>query len=99
MSGAVYKPMPSEMETIICFDESSDTAIVYTHNRKLRRRLSVLCEKFPDQFHLLAQDDYSVRYSIPKACISIRKPFSEEHRQAISRYAKEHHYRPGNSGT
>ena len=94
MSHVVYRPTLGEMETIICFDESGDTATVYTHNRKLWRRLIALSKKLPEQFRLLAQDDYSVRYSVPKKCISIREPFSEERRKAISQYAKEHNYRP-----
>ena len=94
MKGSAYKPTSTERETIIRFDESSDTATVYTHSKKLWHRLILLSEKYPDQFRLISQDDYSVRYSVPKKCISIREPFSEERRRTYSQYAKEHNFRP-----
>ena len=94
MKGSAYRPTAAERETIIRFDESSDTATVYTHSKKLWRRLILLSEKYPDQFRLISQDDYSVRYTVPKKCFSLREPFSEERRRACSQYAKEHNFRP-----
>ena len=39
MKGSAYRPTAAERETIIRFDESSDTATVYIHSKKLWHRL------------------------------------------------------------
>lgn len=84
------KLTPAERETIILYDEADDTANVYTHDRKLIEKLKLLHEKHPDQIY----PDRPVRhgavsYTVPKRCVSIRAPYSEERRKADSERAKK----------
>lgn len=72
-----------EKETIISFNDAEPTASVYTHNRKLKGRLAELAGQFPGQIRLEQEDKTgSVTYIVPKALITVRKPYSEERRQA-----------------
>lgn len=72
-----------EKETIINFNDAEPTASVYTHNRKLKSRLAGFAGQFPEQIKLESEDKTgSVTYSVPKALITVRKPYSEERRAA-----------------
>ena len=84
------KLTPAERETIILFDDAGSTANVYTHDHKLIDKLKRLHEKYPDQIF----PDGKVRagavsYTVPKRCVSIRSPYSEERRKADSERAKK----------
>ncbi len=82
-----------ERETIVNFNEAEDTAIIYTFNNDLKKRLAVFAKKYPDLCRLTVDDaDFgSVTYEIQKARVSIRlvAPYSEERRKAASEYAKK----------
>ena len=85
-----------EKETIILYNEAEDTAIIYTHNADLKRRLAQYAKKYPE----LCRTDKetrqgSVSYVIDKSRLSIRllPPYSEERRKAASEYAKQHGFR------
>ena len=56
-------------------------------NRKLMEQLLTMSREHP-QIRLIAQDQYSACFSVPKSCISIRKPYSEERRARDSERAK-----------
>ena len=81
-----------ERETIVNFNEAEDTAIIYTFNNDLKKRLAVFAKKYPDLCRLTVDDaDFgSVTYEIQKARVSIRlvAPYSEERRKAASEYVK-----------
>ena len=83
-----------ERETILRFDEADDTAVIYTFNTGLKKRLSAFAEKYPDLCRLTVDDAVygSVTYEIQKSRVSIRfiAPYSEERRNAASERAKEH---------
>ena len=84
------KLTPAERETIILFNDADSTANVYTHDHKLIEKLQRLHEKYPDQIF----PDGKVRagavsYTVPKRCVSIRSPYSEERRKADSERAKK----------
>ena len=66
MSENVYKPLLQEQETIIRFSEAEPCASVYTHNRKLMEKLLDMSREHP-QIRLIAQDQYSACFSVPKA--------------------------------
>ena len=84
------KLTPAERETIILFDDAGDTANVYTHDRKLIDKLKRLHEKYPDQiFPDKKARAGAVSYTVPKRCVSIRPPYSEERRKADSERAKK----------
>lgn len=63
-----------EQETIIRWDKKYSSTLVYTFEPSLKRKLKELEHQFPDMVQLIAEDNGSVEYSIPKNLISIRKP-------------------------
>ena len=87
MSETVYKPLLQEQETIIRFSEAESCASVYTHNRKMMEKLLDMSRAYP-QIMLIARDQYSACFSVPKGCVSVRKPYSDERRARDSERAK-----------
>lgn len=83
-----------EMETVILYNEAEDTAEVYTQDPKLIIKLGKLTGKYPDQFIRDAGEPN--RYKVPKSCVSVREPYSEERRKKASERAKTAGYRPPN---
>lgn len=79
-----------EQETIILYNQAETTAEVYTHDPKLLEKLSRLAEKYPSQ--ISRKDEHS--YTVPKRCVSVREPFSEERRAAARERAKAGGYMP-----
>lgn len=80
----------AEQETIILWDNGLDTAEVYTHDARLINKLRELSQRFPDAFVLKRPGlGKSVTYRIPKRCVGIRPPYSEERRQRQRQDAKE----------
>ena len=63
-----------EQETIISFNEGEETADVYTHNPRLKRRLMELHQQKPNDVDLRRADANSATYIIPKAWIRINPP-------------------------
>ena len=82
-----------ERETIVNFNEAEDTAVIYTYNNDLKKRLATFASKHPDICKLTVDDKEfgSVTYEIQKSRISFRlvAPYSEERRKAASEYAKK----------
>ena len=89
---------PYERETILLFNEEEDTANVYTHNPKLIRKLKKLSAKYPDKIYEAKSGNInsngSVSYIVPKACVTVREPFSEERRNTAREIAIKGSYRP-----
>ena len=80
----------AEQETIILWDNELDTAEVYTHDTRLINKLRELSQRFPDAFvPKETGQGRSVTYRIPKRCVGIRPPYSEERRQRQRQDAKE----------
>ena len=81
-----------ERETIVNFNEAEDTAVLYTYNNDLKKRIAAFAKKYPDLCKLTVDDaDFgSVTYEIQKSRVSIRlvAPYSEERRKAASERAK-----------
>lgn len=73
-----------EQETIILYNQAEATADVYTHDPKLMCKLNGLSEKYPEQ--IIKRDN--LHYIVPKRCVSVREPYSEERRKAASELAK-----------
>lgn len=93
------KLSPAERETIILFSDADDTASVYTFNKRLIKKLDALCKKCPEEVYAEkgrnARSAHGARnYVVPKACVSIREPFSKERREAASQRAIEGGYTP-----
>ncbi|MCD8382359.1 MAG: immunoglobulin [Clostridiales bacterium] len=80
----------AEQETILLWDNELDTANVYTHDARLIAKLKELSEKYPEQFKLERRGPHrAVTYTVPKWCITIRTPYSEERRQQQIQEAAE----------
>ena len=89
-----------EQETIILFNEEEKTASVYTHNAKLTEKLRRMAEKFPDQVYPERREHPgAVSYIVPKGCISVREPYSEQRRKALSEWAKAAGVHPPRGGS
>lgn len=63
-----------EMETIINYNAGGQTAIVYTRDKAVMRKLDKLIADFPDTYELINQTDIDKAYSMPKSYINYRKP-------------------------
>lgn len=73
-----------EMESILLFNEEESAAKIYTHNKRLQKRLSDLCKKYPEEFRLVRDDgDGALTFSCPKRRIAITAPrkMTAEHRE------------------
>lgn len=80
---------PEERETIILYDESTDKAKVYTHDKKLIEKLKRLHMKYPELIYTERKEHPgAVSYIVPKRCVMIREPYSDARRKADSERAK-----------
>lgn len=79
-----------EQETILLYNQAEQTADVYTHDPKLMKKLHQLAEKHPNQ--IIQKNSYS--FTVPKRCVSVREPYSEERRKAARERAKANGYLP-----
>ena len=78
-----------EEETVVLYNEAQYMASVYTHDPKLNEKLKRLSEKYPEQVILEKSDSSGgMTYTVPKKCVLIREPYSEERRKAASERAK-----------
>lgn len=79
-----------ERETIIHFDDSEETATVYTCNKALQRKLSRFAEENKG-YKLVKSDEDSQTYECPKKLICFRTPriLSEESREKMRLLARE----------
>lgn len=64
---------PEERETIIRFDDSSDTATLYTCNRSWMTKMDRLASKSLD-VTMEKEDKYSKQYSFPKKMVKVILP-------------------------
>ena len=79
-----------EQETILLYNQAEQTADVYTHDPKLMKKLGQLAEKYPDQ--IIKRDTHN--FTVPKRCVMVREPYSEERRKAARERAKANGYLP-----
>ncbi len=63
-----------EMETIINYNAGEQTAIVYTRDKAVMRKLDKLVTDFPNTYKLISQTDIDKTYFMPKSYVSYRKP-------------------------
>lgn len=78
--------------TVIYFDEASDMIEVQTHNTDLKRRLRDFTQKHPQCCRQIDDDEQGgLTFEIEKGRFSFRltAPYSEERRQAASKWAKK----------
>lgn len=79
-----------ERETVVCFNDSDETATVYTCNKALQRKLSKYSAENKG-YKLIKSDNDSQTYECPKKLVSFRTPkiLNEKTREKLSSLAKE----------
>lgn len=84
-----------EQETVINFDNSSQTASIYTASPQLVRRLEALAAAYPEYYRLTGQTEVSKTYSCDKKLITLRKPRkqNEAHREWASERMRQQNLR------
>ena len=81
-----------EQETVINFNAGEQTAVVYTRDKAVMRKLDALVFAFPEVYKLVGETDIDKTYSMPKSCVSYRKPrrlsdeCREHKREQMTRY-------------
>lgn len=89
---------PAEKETIILTSEADDNASVYTFDVRLKRKLERLHKLFPDKIHPIKEEKYgAVNYTVPKSCIVIYPPHTEEWKKKARDRAKITGFKPKNA--
>ena len=81
-----------QKNTELYFNAKDPMAEIYTHDTKLKRRLTEYAEKHPQLCQLTEDDEQGgLRFEIAKERISIRltAPYSEERRSNARKWAKE----------
>lgn len=88
-----------EQETIILFNEAEPTAEIYTHNKKLRKKLERLSQKHPDKIAFKSgQPGGAATYTVPKKSIVVQEPYSDERREAARQRAIQGRFLPPKQG-
>jgi hypothetical protein len=70
-----YRLSKLEQETIIIFNEEEDDATIETCNRRLIKRLEVLCQKHRN-FYETERSEYGKTFIVPKKYINVLAPRS-----------------------
>ena len=81
-----------EQETIILFNEGEADAEVYTHNVKLKNKLTRIAKKHPDLYRLKAKNAHGgVTYIFPKKLLTVifREPVSQENKELYREHCKQ----------
>lgn len=78
-----------ESETIISYNDESDTATIYTCNYRLIDKLIAMTKQSSD-IKLIKEDEYSKTFVCPKKWVKIKMPriISEEERQIMKERGK-----------
>lgn len=63
-----------EMETLISFNVAEDDARVYTHDKRIIRKLDQMIVDYPDTYKLIAGDEDYREYEMPKKYVTFSKP-------------------------
>ena len=88
----------AEKETIILTSEADDTGSVYTFDVRLKRKLANLHRLFPDKIHPINEENHgAVNYTVPKTCIVIYPPHTEEWKKKARERAKITGFKPKNA--
>ena len=88
--------------TELYFNAKDPMAEVYTHDTKLKRRLTEYASKYPQLCQLIEDDEQGgLRFDVAKERVSIRltAPYSEERKSSARKWAKENGLRGKYDGT
>ena len=80
-----YKLTRYEMETTINYNAEEKTAILYTRDKAVMRKLDKLVEKCPETYKLVRETSIDKTYEFPKRLLSYRTPrvLTDEQRAKI----------------
>ena len=90
-----------QKNTELYFNAKDPMAEIYTHDTKLKRRLTEYASKFPELCQLTEDDEQGgLRFEIAKERISIRftAPYSEERKNNARKWAKKNGLRGKHDG-
>ena len=84
-----------EQETVINFDNGSQTASIYTASPQIMRKLEALAAAYPEHYRLTGQTEVSKTYTCDKKLITLRKPRkqNEAHREWASERMRQQNLR------
>ena len=86
---------PAEKETIILTSEADETASVFTFDRRLKAKLERLNKSFPKLIYPNKEVEHgAVSYIVPKSCIVIYPPQTDERKAAARERAKITGFQP-----
>ena len=79
-----------EQETIINFNAEEKTAMVYTRDPTVMRRIDALVIEYPDTFKCIGETDIDKTYEMPKSAVTYRKPrrITDERRGQMREFMK-----------
>lgn len=80
-----YKLTRYEMETTVNFNAEEQTAILYTRDKAVMRRLDKLVAEFPDVYKCTRETDIDKTYVFPKKYAIPKRPrvLSEQQREEM----------------
>ncbi len=80
-----YRLTRYEMETTINFNAEEGTAVLYTRDKAVMRRMDRIVEKTPDLFKLVNETDIDKTYEFPKKYAIPKAPrvLTEEQRKKM----------------
>lgn len=70
----MYQLTKYEQETIVNYNAGDENATVYTRDKTVMRKLDTLVTEFPKVYRCIGETDIDKTYSMPKSCVSYRKP-------------------------
>ena len=63
-----------EQETLVNYNAEDQTAVIYTRDRTVMRRLDALVNEFPEVYRCIRVSDIDKTYEMPKAYVNYRRP-------------------------
>ena len=82
----------SQKETIVSFDEGSESVNVFTHNSDLKKRLKAFAKKYPKLCRLIDDDGIGgMAFEVDRKRFGFRltAPYSDERKRAARELAKK----------
>lgn len=81
-----------EQETVINYNNEESFASVYTRDPVIIRKLDKLCDKYPDAYKLVCEDDISKTYEFSKKLVRFGAPvtriYTEEEKERLREQLK-----------
>lgn len=79
-----------EQETIINFSADDQTAILYTRDPAVMRKVDALVTEYPDVYKCIGETDIDKTYEMPKSFVSYRRPrrITDEMRSQLHKIIK-----------